>query len=452
MNKHSKIEFFKSKIKNWKENFQIKQFADFKNNESEMSNIIQMELVGDFEGLVDFWKNKQKEHYFELKHPLIKGVRSRAVKSLFAYNLNNFVFMVDEKEEHPWIFIQDSELVGVVICDDYIFVSPYKMTKHLNVCMDYLADLQEWQDYNYKDIAWEFGLKCNRPGHFFFTYMPALLAIKSSKAVENTPMFFVPDEIKLSNANNKVILHSKTIGIMTVLNMDKKFPSWQELVQNVNLKVYKESINEYEHLVDKDDIQYDITLWLGLAAEKRAWIEQVEGCLNIINEFSRKFKKIKIYLDGMTAYDRQIQVFAENDKLFEKLKTGIDKLNEEKQNEGFLCHITSLIGRDYRTKICCCFGVDMAISEGNTTGLVPFSFCKKPGVVFDIVGMDRFYRQFNIKNLLFVEKSQISFDDTELQKQDIALRSYHMDYRYIYNLCVKVIKEIKNIKLDEIKI
>ncbi|WP_273213742.1 hypothetical protein [Helicobacter rodentium] len=48
---------------------------------------------------------------------------------------------------------------------------------------------------------------------------------------------------------------------------------------------------------------YSLTLWLGIPGERRVWLEQWEGIPLILKNLSLYFPSIKVYVDGMTAYD-----------------------------------------------------------------------------------------------------------------------------------------------------
>ncbi|MDE5592082.1 MAG: hypothetical protein K2I63_03900, partial [Helicobacter sp.] len=170
---------------------------------------------------------------------------------------------------------------------------------------------------------------------------------------------------------------------------------------------------------------YSLTLWLGIPGERRVWLQQWEGIPLILKNLSRYFPSIKVYVDGLTAYDgERIEVesnleafwkIVENTKeVFEAKefqsksnKESATKINPHLQNtqshnqsegisnecenscvfygaKGEQIAFKSLSGYDYRTKICYCTMCDLAISECSTTSLVPFSFCQKPGVVFGL--------------------------------------------------------------------
>ncbi|WP_104722288.1 hypothetical protein [Helicobacter mesocricetorum] len=170
---------------------------------------------------------------------------------------------------------------------------------------------------------------------------------------------------------------------------------------------------------------YSLTLWLGIPGERRIWLQQWEGIPLILKNLSRYFPSIKVYVDGLTAYDGE-RIEVQNNleafwKIVENTKEAFEtkefqnesnretatKTNPHLQNtqshnqdkiisnesenscilygvKGEQIAFKSLSGYDYRTKICYGSMCNLAISECSTTSLVPFYFCQKPGVVFGL--------------------------------------------------------------------
>lgn len=168
-------------------------------------------------------------------------------------------------------------------------------------------------------------------------------------------MFFKPKQCSFSNED--------------FLKIPVKFHSIRhdEYINHMSSKVVNESLSNFT--LDNTN-NHDLTIWLGIPGERRTWLTQLEGIPNILKNIAKYFSKIKVYVDGMTAYDGERIEAADNLKAFESIKAEVDKLNLDIDME-------SLSGYDYRTKICYCSTCDIAISDVTTTALVPFYFCKK---------------------------------------------------------------------------
>ncbi|MCL9823472.1 coiled-coil domain-containing protein, partial [Helicobacter colisuis] len=214
---------------------------------------------------------------------------------------------------------------------------------------------------------------------------------------------------------------------------------------------------------------YSLTLWIGVPGQRRAWLEQWEGIPLILKNLSQYFPSIKVFLDGMTAYDGERIEVKENLQDFWKIVENTKRIFESKGDaentknssifygaSGEKIALKSLSGYDYRTKICYCAMCDIVISETSTTALTPFIFCKKPGVAFYCI------------------ESHISF--TKNITQDIAhIRmpdkqyfcianfkgtDYHIPPEYLYNLAAEVLEElsrdnklkVKNLKMHRLEV
>lgn len=45
----------------------------------------------------------------------------------------------------------------------------------------------------------------------------------------------------------------------------------------------------------------DLTIWLGITAQKRSWLEQVEGQCNLVRELNKHYPSITVIIDGWTS-------------------------------------------------------------------------------------------------------------------------------------------------------
>jgi len=208
-------------------------------------------------------------------------------------------------------------------------------------------------------------------------------------------------------------------------------------------EVYNEAIKSLEEKVNKEELKnYDLILWYGITGQKRSWLEQIEGFEQIINKLKQSFPKIKVYVDGMTASDGEIIENKEDEEVYEKLKKPFE--NDENIN------ITSLIGQDYRTKICYCSISDIFIANGGTGCMVPLKFCEKPGVLHSNTSLWTFGRIDT--NLIKSTDNKNTFDSKIDEKTASMAISYHIPWQYIYNLTAEVLEQIKDIKINRLDV
>jgi tetratricopeptide (TPR) repeat protein len=144
----------------------------------------------------------------------------------------------------------------------------------------------------------------------------------------------------------------------------------------------------------------------------------------------------------MTALDGKIIKNQEDEEIYEKLKKPFE--NDKNIN------ITSVIGQDYRRKICYCSTTDVFIANGGTGCMVPLKFCEKPGVLHSNTSLWAF-GEINT-TLVKSTDSSITLDSkTDNTNTDMST-SYSIPWEHIFNLLADVLQEIKDIKIKRLKV
>ncbi|NDJ26627.1 hypothetical protein GW575_01460 [Campylobacter sp. MIT 19-121] len=304
------IQDFLNDLKDWQKNFTIQEY-EFEKYNCEIAQIARMQNNNDIDGLVNFWNEKVKQEYFEIKHPLYNDVVLRAVFSSKEPLLENYVFLIDKENKYPCLWLQATHCINAIVVEKRIFVikEPWNDDVALTWTKLMMTRFAKENIINlyHRDIAFAFTLKNTRPWHFFSEKMYVIQHLDSNnKLVESTHSFFTPKQFKS-------ITKSKIKDFVLF------YPSAIPMFIGLLKEVYAESIQDREKIVKKDSFNYDLILWLGLPGEKRAWLEQIKGTALILKNLSKYFKTIKVYVDGMTAYDGQRQDFPENKVLFHKV-------------------------------------------------------------------------------------------------------------------------------------
>lgn len=426
---------------------QSREFRDFvmedydcSKYKCEIADVIAKERARDTQWLIEFWNKKVESRYFELKHPVYNDLTTRAVYSWHDGTVYNFVYFVDEDGKHPWWMIQYSSLINIMITEDKILLlgRGWGISGSTGVLLGLLKNL----DINklvYKDIEFGFILSCFRPGHYTADILPIFLRLKNAKITRKSKTFFMSKTFKfLDNEEN--------IEYVTFLPTAWSNPAFSE-PEIVKDMWKKESLEEFDSLVEAEDKNgdYDLTIWLGIPGERRLWIDQFEGIPQIIKNIAQYFPKIKVYIDGMTSYDRERNVYPENQKHFEHIKAEVDKL-------GLNITMKSLSGYDYRTKMCYCYTCDIAISDIGTTILVPFVMWNKPGVAFA-------YNKA-LYDQMVSAKNNYNFNYLPIEFKHIYVRrafgewscETHIPWQALYNLSADVLEKIKNIKMHRLSV
>ncbi|MDD6055208.1 MAG: hypothetical protein PUB96_01485, partial [Helicobacteraceae bacterium] len=190
--------------------------------------------------------------------------------------------------------------------------------------------------------------------------------------------------------------------------------------------------------------QHRLTLGLGIPGERRLWLNQYDGIPNLLKNLSLYFPKIRVFIDGMTAYDNERIKVVNNLEAFNKIKNGVDKLKLD-------ITLKSLSGYDYRTKLCYCSMCDLAISDVGTTSLTPFELGDKPGVAFcpnniHFINHAKAIISTNIRKMVDVKY---------LQNADTGskwLFDFFIPWQHFYNLAAEVIENIKSSKMHRLEV
>ncbi|KDA36110.1 hypothetical protein N218_10570 [Campylobacter jejuni K5] len=385
----------------------------------------------DTDAIIEVWRKKIESKKFELEHPIYPNIKTRAVYNIFNGRAANYVFMIDKDNKYPWIFTQATCLIDYAIVPGYV----------INIASPWPCHgVHIFKDINpekllYSEKLMGFTMEMTTPQHYtYFLYQFFIQLDKKNIINKNFPIkphqcFFLSEKY-ISNTN--YLLHKKNIVYLYPMGIEALYRREAEHL------IYQESLKTTK-IIEKTN-EFDLIIWLGLSAY-RTWIEQEDGVKNIVAELSKYFKKIKIYFNGITSYDSKIilekqdfGIFSSSADLFERIKNKIKEI----QAHEFYCELISLDSKDYRTKISYCDSVDVCISEGNTTGMVPFQFCKKPGVNF-------------IAPQSNGEKFGTIIEGSYIVKSLIEDNSYHMSWEHVFNRLVDIIFDVKKIKMEYIK-
>ncbi|WP_236847573.1 hypothetical protein [Campylobacter sp. P0109] len=427
-------------------NFEHIDGYDFNKYPCEMSLIKEMLAKVDYQGILDFWKNKISNSYganFEIKHPLYTNVITRAVYNINYVKMINYIFFIDKDNKFPWIMAQMSHIAQVIILPGkIIYIQDFWGNKVCDWCKvrGNIFTSIDISKLTYKNIPWGFTLFNCRPMHFFyyqyFTFMD-IIKKQNIKFIANDASFFKPFNLEKQDV----------VGFMpNIIPIDTTFGGFLSDKANYFLKeIVNESIRTLGVLSNTHN--HDLTIWLGIPGERRTWLTQLEGIPSILKNIARYFPKIKVYVDGMTAHDGERIEVTDNLKAFTAIKAEVDKLNLDIDME-------SLSGYDYRSKICYCSTCDMAISDVGTTALVPFYFCKKPGVIFFA---SETYAKKDIEQIKNQIPSILAIDASFLKSianKENALFgfNFHIPWQHLYNLAAQSLEEIKGVKMHRLDV
>ncbi len=328
------IQEFVEKLKDWKNNFPIQDY-DYTKYDCEIADIMRHSINNiskSAEYIDGIAKKIHSNKEFVLQHPFYNNIKLRAIKNFsicperVGEEFANLIYLIDNDNKFPTIIVQSHNFFDFIVTDKSII--KLKNAYDVDVWMiggiygkiskTPLAELK----YNHNKTFFYFNQY--RPYHYFaeLLYTPLILFDKQDnfQYVNTGKSFFIPKKFKAIPNNDYILVRP------TCIVDYKKY--------DVLSYVLQESLEDYHNLVDKDQLKqdYDLIIWLGLPGERRAWLEQIDGAANILKHLNKYFNKIKVYIDGMTAYDGERKEYPENKALFLKVLNATKELLQKEYN------------------------------------------------------------------------------------------------------------------------
>ena len=386
------------------------------------------------------WNNVFCGDFFELKHPVRNEIKTRAVYSLMD-SAKNAIFFIDKNGNNPWICVNFFGFAHMMFVDGHfltpdqnVISMPFIDFKHIRIQLVNTAFnlLKYKKELFYKDSHFYINLSWERPFHHILDNLTAVFALELTESSNFFGKNFWMPKITSDELPNR-------IPIVTRLN--RYFA--HKFLNDTKQWIYNDSLKDCRSSNDESSLK----IWLGIPGERRTWLTQLEGIPNILKNIAKYFPKIKVYVDGMTAYNGERIEVTDNLKAFTAIKAEVDKLNLDIDME-------SLSGYDYRSKICYCSTCDIAISDVGTTAVVPFEVCKKPGVIF--FASENYAKEHikQIKNQIpSILVIDVSFLKSIANKENALFGfNFHIPWQHLYNLAAQSLEEIKGIKMHRLDV
>ncbi|HHW4162948.1 TPA: hypothetical protein ACUVF9_000613 [Campylobacter coli] len=439
-----KIIDFINKLSNWESNFKIYDYDEDKYS-CEIAELYKLGFKDekaltneDIQYIKNKWKQKFQAEYFELQHPIINSIKTRAVANFSYWNTTikgNYVFMIDEKHCFPWIFLQAYNAFDVLLTQQGIFIRNIgEDIKNDNfIRLRYLSkDIKNIKptDVIFQEKKFKCLLNTPRPYHYFMEDLPSLIFMECLNT--NTKSFFIPKYCKQIEENSVDIYP----------NIFAYLPNFHS---KIILSAFSYIINEsLEEELKIQNEKYNLKIWLSFPSEsRRKWINLGPSIVVLIKNLSLYFNKILIYFDGITSFDGKRITDAYNEDILSCVKKyaahQLDKIDY---------NFISLIGLDYRTKISYCSQVDFAIAELGTSVMVPGYILNKPCLGY--FGSNNFIHRIR-KNIDIISVSKIEYAKTINYRNNLSF-DYYISENHIYNLAADIIEEIKGIKMHRLEV
>ncbi|RTJ93482.1 alpha-2,3-sialyltransferase [Campylobacter jejuni] len=433
--KHNQIIDFLNNLKKG-EVFFKKKIYDFQKYNCEMSSLCKDMHDGNINALIDFWKRKDNNIFFELKHPIYNHIITRAV-----FSKDGCIFFVDKDNRYPWIGFQGGHIFNYFIVEDSIFEvcsTHYK----INFKLFYELILE---DCVFKDAEFGFALSSSMSmWHSFYEELSYLYKIQPKRPIQdNQSVLFLPKKFK-NVIKDMVWFLPKGIPAGQVAYHGKV-----KIFKTLGQEIFKESINEV--YVEKDK-KYDLTLWLSLVYRNftnKTWLQQIEGSISILRELSKYFKTIKVFVDGLKSFENG----KGGDGFF--VEEIISKLRKELSNK---IEIVSLNNMTVRQAVCYCNTVDISICEACSGAIIPVLCCNKPSILYGntnyitsgLAACSNFKDDSRLINPSFID-----IDRNQKLNGWEGFYNYHIPWQHIYNLMAEVLEELSatgKLRIKKLKI
>lgn len=329
----------------------------------------------------------------EGKFPYIFGGVNAEIIANFFLDTINFILVRDNGFEY--IYIQNvSSLDGVYFpCTNDLVILGHTSADHVQLILKFLSqNIIQKIEFN-KDVLgymWGFG----RPYHFLYDQVPIFQYLEKHDLLKKDREFYCFKGFDFASASD--FLDGKESFLLSDHGeINQKIAETGRIIFKLGINFQRGPVRSDQILLinasDRSLIEYseekyakhaavaalanhDFVLWIGITGQKRAWVEQVEASIKIINHIVQAYANPCIVIDGWTSCvspNAKDQKEAENDmKIFRAIRAGVD----EKIN------FYNLIGAVLLEKIAVAQKIDFFVANAMTGSMNVARVCGKPGV------------------------------------------------------------------------
>lgn len=354
----------------------------------------------------------------KIKHPRYE-LETTARQSR-RHGKSNIIQFSDSKGQNPWYMIQVYDLADGYFCEDDI-INPNQVGD-LPKLFDLMKDGKIRFDENNQNTRLH-GLLFSqiRPYHYMYDQLVTYFRLKSISPVSqysftDESCFYneLPDNdiLKIANDDGCYLFPCTKGG-----DYDGQYAEvMHDFLAN----------NSHPHQFNSE-----LSLWFGITAQKRSWLEQTEGYCNIVKQLRENYSSITVVIDGWTRFTGgeadSPKNLSRDQAVFDAIAGHLDGI------EGI--QLVNLIGKSYKEKISYSRGVDYFVANSGTGGMVPMMFTGTQGVIHSNGRLHTFKRSYNDRIKIVPNEKILA--------QDLALDSgvYSTDWTVIYNLLVNLMGE-----------
>lgn len=364
-----------------------------------------------------------KQDYISIKNPLAEGYITSA-HNIFCNGVN-FIRFCHNTEI---FYLVQHDLVAEALFFPFRgmaigfgdFNSPFGKLNRL--ITELLLNQREYSSYFSDTCSWDgVYIGSTSPYHFFYFDIPSLYYMVTSIGVVPPTIYTMDNELyfdpshfitssrvnsyKKPNLINNKLINDKKFFFLIGQKMEFWFDSLhiKELDSQILSSAKKNSSYSCNNLINSS---YP-TIWLGISAGKRVWLEELDSFIEFIQGIYTKCSGVNLIIDGWTNVESCISNPGEY---------SIDSLraNELINNIPNEINVINLIGESAINKITIASLCDFFIASHGTASLFVSRICGVPGVThISNIARDSAISVHHHQNSYLVPKSFVSdsFDE-----------------------------------------
>ncbi|MFB8831496.1 hypothetical protein ACE0DR_24775 [Azotobacter sp. CWF10] len=232
-----------------------------------------------------------------------------------------------------------------------------------------------------------------RPYHFYYDIAPAVHSLKLNGLLDEIPQIIMypgGDFISLKESYN-IKTNELVLGVKSIEQLTQKNNTFyihtgvryehnnisQTLTEGFDATICSYAIKNptpQAKEIIKEARKCFPLIWFGVTGQKRAWAEQIEGCIEIVKEISDKFPGLGLILDGWTSAVKQTSL--DTNEASSDLAIANKIINQLPSS----LPVYFVIGETSQTKIAVANIIDIFITNHATGSIHVAKFSRKPGV------------------------------------------------------------------------
>lgn len=362
-----------------------------------------------------------------IKHPKL-GIPTYLRQNKQVKNTNrlaNVLYFTDEEFENGWLIVQAINFIDSYIVDGEVY-SPFNHNWMRDIHNSIVKNEVYFDNRENKKFS---GLLFSqtRPYHFFYDQFVNYFKLSELCNINDcsyTNEYCFYEELPFSHKLKKT-------------SADQGCYIYPTIKANQYYGKYADQMHNFIKGASQSDVaktEEGITVWFGITGQKRSWVEQVEGYINLTIELLKIYDSVAVNIDGMTNFINDNSTSNDDLEVFNQIKNILGK--KEK------CTVNSLINKTYKEKVEIANKCDLFISNNGSGSLVPHLFCGLKGVLHGDHRQNAFSNIYD-DTIRVVPKQKVKSDQSPVP----ARASYSIHWSVMFNLLMEL--NGRNLRIKE---